>query len=279
MMSNPPFKRVLVPLDGSLPATTALQAGEKLADRWGASLQVLTIIEKTQMPSAIHHIIRKQVARINRRPDVDVRSLSYSLAEDIAGEFDSVGDTFVVMSSWARGRTAGLHSNVAEDVFRLVRQPMLLVGPDVEIADDWPNGPLYISVDGTSFSEAVIGSAALFAKSIGIEPRLLTVVEPGAIPAGVDPAVEGNPLARLADRVEAVVGRPVSYDVLHGSDPAREVVDYVERYGGSVIALSTHARTGAARLARGSVAMGVVSHASCPVLIARPAVDPAVRDQ
>lgn len=278
MMSNTPYKRILVPLDGSLPATTALHVGERLAERWDASLQVLTIIEKTQMPAAIHHIIQKQVARIGRRPDVDVRSLSYSLAEDIASEFDSVGDTFVVMSSWARGRTAGLHSNVAEDVFRLVRQPMLLVGPDVEIDEDWPNSPLYITVDGTSFSEAVIGSAAQFAGSLGVEPRLVTVVEPDAIPAGVDRAVEGNPLARLADKVEAVVGRPVSYDVLHGSDPAREVVDYVRRYGGSVIALSTHARTGASRLAHGSVAMEVVSHASCPVLIDRPAVDPTVRE-
>lgn len=264
------YRRVLVPLDGSLPATAALKVGEQLADRWGADLQVLTLIEKSQMPGGVHHLIEKQVARIHRKPKVEVRSLSYSVAEDIAGEFDTVDDTFVVMSSWARGRTAGLVRNVAEDVFRLVRHPMLLTGPTVEVADDWPSGPLYISVDGSHFSETVVRSAALFAKSLSMEIRLVTVIDPSALPAGTNPAVESNALARLAEDAQAVTGREVNYDVLHGSDPAAEILDYARRYGASAIAMATHVRSGASRLAHGSVAMDVVSDAHCPVLIDRP---------
>ncbi|MGI9598856.1 MAG: universal stress protein [Acidimicrobiales bacterium] len=266
------YSRVLVPLDGSLPATAALQVGERLADRWGADLQVLTLIEKSQIPAGVNHLIRRQVARIDLKPKVEVRSISYSVAEDIAEEFDVVDDTFVVMSSWARGRTAGLVSNVAEDVFRLVRQPMLLTGPTVEISTDWPDGAMHIAVDGTDFSEAVVRSAALLAKSIAVDIKLVTVVERSAVPAGTNPAVETNALARLATEVEAIVGREVDYDVLHGSDPASEIIDYAKRYGAAAIAMSTHVRSGADRLAHGSITMDVVSHAHCPVLIDRPSI-------
>ncbi len=264
------YSRVLVPLDGSLPATAALKAAEQLADRWGADLQVLTLIEKSQIPAGVHHLIDKQVARINRKPTVDVRSLSYTVAEDIAGEFDAVDGTFVVMSSWARGRTAGLLPNVAEDVFRMVRQPMLLTGQNVDVADDWPNGPLFVSVDGSHFSEAVVRSAAQFAKSLSMEVRFVTVVDPASVPADMNPAVETNSLARLAEDTQDIVGREVNYDVLHGSDPAGEIADYAKRYGAAAIAMATHVRSGRSRLAHGSVAMDVISHAHCPVLIDRP---------
>lgn len=262
-----------MPLDGSLPATGALRVGERLADRWGAELKVLTLIEKSQIPAGVHHLIEKQVARIGGQPTVDVRPLSYSVAEDIAGEVDLVDDTFVVMSSWARGRAAGLAPNIAEEVFRLVRQPMLLVGPTVEDASDWPNGPLHLAVDRSHFGETVVRSAALFAKSLSLEVRLVTVVDPSTVPTDVNPAIETNDLIRLADDARAITGRAVSYDVLHGTDPGREIHDYARRYGASAIAMATHVRSGTSRLAHGSVAMDVVGHAHCPVLIDRPPVD------
>lgn len=244
-----------------------------MAVAWGADLQVLTLIKKGQIPLGMHRLIRKQVDRIELEASVSVRSVSYTVAEDIAGEFDLVDNTFVVMSSWARGRAAGIVANVAEDVFRLVRRPMLLTGPEVDIDDEWPNGPMYIGVDGTHFSESVVRAAAELAVSLSVEPRVLTVIDPAAVPAGANPAAETNSLAAAAAAAESITGSDVTYDALHGSDPAAEIVDYAKRYGASVIAMSTHVRSGAARLLHGSVAMDVVSHAHCPVLIDRPPSD------
>ncbi|MGH1488930.1 MAG: universal stress protein [Acidimicrobiales bacterium] len=269
-ISKTTFSRVLVPLDGSLPATTALKVGEQLADRWGADLQVITLIEKSRVPTGINHLIEKQLARINLNPKVEVRPISFGVAEDIAGEFDSVDDTFVVMSSWARGRSAGLLTNVAEDVFRLVRQPMLLTGTDVELPDDWPSGPLLICVDGSHFSEAIIQSAVLFAKGLSMEVSFVSVVDSSALPAGANPVAESNFLARLAGDAQVVLGREVNYDVLHGPDPAEAIADYANHHGASAIAMATHVRSGISRLTHGSVAMDVVSKAHCPVLIDRP---------
>lgn len=266
-------KRVLVPLDGSLPATSALHAGERLADRWDAELHVLTLVKQGQGATGVNHIIERQVSRLQHRPRVDIRSLSYSIAEDIASEFDRVDDTLVVMSTWARGRSAGLMTNVAEDVLRLVRVPILLLGPEVEIDDHWPRGPMFITTDGSHFAESVVEPAVHMAELLGVELRLLTVVDPTAVPAGIDPAAEANAVARLSDAVEVLSGKPADYDVLHGQHPASAIVDYAERYGGALIAMSTHGRSGASRIALGSVAMDVVRHARCPVLLGRPLQD------
>ena len=266
-------KRILVPLDGSLPATSALVVGERLADRWDAELHVLTLIKQGHIASGVNHIIERQVSRLEHRPKVDIRSLSYSIAEDIAAEFDRVDETLVVMSTWARGRSAGLMTNVAEDVLRLVRSPILVLGPDVEIDDDWPNGPVFITTDGSHFAESVVEAAIRLAGLLDVEPRLITVIDPAAVPAGIAPAAETNAVATLSEKIEALSGKPADYDVLHGQHPANAIVDYAERYGGSLIAMSTHGRSGPSRIALGSVAMDVVRHARCPVLLGRPLVD------
>ncbi len=267
------FNRILIPLDGSLPATSALQAAEELADRFDANLHVLTLTRKRREGIGLARIIDRQVARIEKHPKVDVRPLSYSVAEDIAAEFDKVDDTLVVMSTWARGRSAGLIGNVAEDVLRLLRQPVLLLGPAVDIQPGWLDGPLFVSTDGSDFGDSVSPFAERFAEQLGLEPRLIAVIDSSKVPAGVDPTGEANSLAGLARSMVSPTGQPVTYDVLHGDHPATEIVDYAKRYRASMIAMSTHGRSGAWRVSAGSVAMDVIRHAHCPVLLNRPSTD------
>ncbi|MGB5759270.1 MAG: universal stress protein [Acidimicrobiales bacterium] len=264
------FNRILTPLDGSLPATYALVAAEDLANRFDADLQVLTLTQKGRSEIGLSRIIERQVARIEHHPRVDIRPLSYTVAEDIAGEFDRVDGTLVVMSTWARGRAAGFVSNVSEDVLRLVREPIVMVGPDTLVEDGWLDGPMFITTDGSPFGDSIVPFAGQFAVDAGLEPWLISVVDDSKIPAGVDRAGEVNAVAVLADSMEAVVGKPVNYDVLHGHEPAKAIAEYAERHDASLIAMSTHGRSGVWRLTQGSVAMDVVKHAGCPVLLNRP---------
>ncbi len=264
--------RVLVPLDGSITSPAALTVGRQLAEKWDAELQVLALVEKGQASSGIETLTKRLLDRIDLKPKLEVRRIAYSAAEDIAGEFDLVPDTFVVLSSWARGRSAGVVPNLAEDVFRLVRQPMLLVGPKVEARSDWPDGPLHISIDGSGFSETIAKSAVLFAKSLQIDVRFVTVFDPEDAPGGPDISLETNAIARLADQAQAVLGREANYDVLHSPQPNREIPSYAKRYGAAAIAMATHMRSGVSRLAHGSVTMDVVGQAHCPILVDRPSV-------
>ncbi|MGI9594629.1 MAG: universal stress protein [Acidimicrobiales bacterium] len=267
------FDRILIPLDGSLPATSALYAGEQLADRLDADLHVLTLTGKGRDDVGLGRLIERQVARIEGRPKVDVRPLSYSVAEDIAGEFDKVDETLVVMSTWARGRVAGVFGNVAEDVLRMVRHPVVMLGPEAVIEDRWLAGPLLVTTDGSHFGDSIAPFAERFGSALDLQPQLITVVDPTKVPAGLAMAAESNSVAGLAAGMTPATGGPVAYDVLHGSEPAREIADYANRYEASMIAMSTHGRSGAWRVTSGSVAMDVVRHARCPVLLSRPPSD------
>jgi nucleotide-binding universal stress UspA family protein len=57
--------------------------------------------------------------------------------------------------------------------------------------------------------------------------------------------------------------------VVRGLEPARGVVDVARELPAAYVVVGTHARRGFARLALGSVAMRVVRHAPCPILVIR----------
>lgn len=264
--------RILVPLDGSLPATAALTVGNELAARLDAELHVLALIEKGRDATAVHDLIRRQVSRIDGEPTVDIRSLVYGVPDDIAAEFDSTEDTLLVMQTWARGRSAGVVGNISEEVMRLIRKPMVVVGPNSRVTD-WPTGPMFIATDGSPHGDGIAEQAATLGLALGLTPELVTVVDPSKVPAGVSIAAESNSIAGLAGSVGASTGSVINYDVLHGPDPATVIVDHADHRGASLVAMSTHGRSGIARLAEDSVAMDVVRYIDCPVMLYRPPAD------
>jgi len=57
---------------------------------------------------------------------------------------------------------------------------------------------------------------------------------------------------------------------VHG-EAAAEIVRVAKEKGADLIVLSSHGRTGLGRILFGSTAEAVVRHASCPVLVVKPA--------
>ncbi|MEM7274084.1 MAG: universal stress protein [Actinomycetota bacterium] len=267
------FDRILIPLDGSLVASSALVVGEHLADRWDADIKILSLVQAGALSTALDQSVRTQADRIARKRQVDIRDVSYSVVEDIAHEFDEVDDTLVVMSTLARSHGAAVRSNVAEDVMRHIRHPMLLVGPGDELPAGWPSGPFYVCTDGSPFAESIVPTANAWARSLSLEPTVLSVIDDRKVPADIPAAAESNAAARAAKGMEAATGASVQFETLHGPDPAKAIIDFAERNGAAMIAMATHGRSGLHRLMFGSVAMDVVRGATCPVLVDRPSVD------
>ncbi len=264
------FDRILVPLDGTATATNALIVGARLAERWQADLTILTLIRRGDRILMVDKIVAEQAEKLAGPVSVEIRDLAYSVVEDIAEEFDEVDRTLVVMSTEARGRTAGLIGNTAEDVFRHTRQAMVLVGPDDVIPDEWPSGPFLVCTDGSDFAESVADDAAAWADALALRIEVVTVVDPAKVPAGVPMVGEINTPARMARRLTALLPKPIDYEALHGPDPAVAIADHAKGRRAALIALATHGRTGLDRVAHGSVAMDVVRRSRCPVLISRP---------
>lgn len=140
------------------------------------------------------------------------------------------------------------------------------------------------TTDGSRFAETALPYAVGLAKQCRAELRALSVVE-NPIFYGVPEAtalydaefyrslsselekIAGTALER-AREAAAEAGVECTTRLRHGG-PADEVLGEAKEWGADAIVLSTHGRSGLARLLLGSVANNVVNHAPCPVLLCR----------
>lgn len=159
-----------------------------------------------------------------------------------------------------------------------------------------------VTLDGSSFSEAVLPEAARLLRGTEAEVHLLTVAEePKAtaaysekepLTAGVPapggvvrmkaaPTVEtkAQAIGRITDELrEFLIAQAVPFErvgiryhtAVRFGDPAEEILRYAEKEDVDLIMMATHGHTGFARLVFGSVASRVVSSGVCPVLLVRP---------
>ena len=159
-----------------------------------------------------------------------------------------------------------------------------------------------VTLDGSSFSEAVLPDAARLLGGTEAEVHLLTVAEePRATaarpegepltvgvpaPGGVvrmkaAPTVEtkAQAIGRITDELRQFLiaegiplekaGIQVRTAVRFG-EPAEEILQYASVHRIDLIMMATHGHTGLARLVFGSVASRVVASGVCPVLLVRP---------
>ncbi|MGI9595278.1 MAG: universal stress protein [Acidimicrobiales bacterium] len=201
--------------------------------------------------------------------NIEVQLVDADSAKFLA-ELDHHPDSLVVMGARGRSRAGGLLGELAEDVLHHTGQPIVLVGPHAFVSSDWPRGPLMLCSDGTPFAETMAIPSAAMAKSLGVEPRVVSVTSGPPRGACVDASTPTGSMSSLNGLVESIIGREVHCDLLHGTDPAAVIVEHAHWYGASLVALTTHSRTGLPRMRTGSIAMKVINLARCPVLLKNP---------
>lgn len=141
-----------------------------------------------------------------------------------------------------------------------------------------------IPVDGSDTSLQILPHVTRFLKSEETEIVLLYVAEP---PQMVQLGEPDNPdLVIYADQEAASIeagfvssmGMHVRYldhagfkvtTAVRFGDPATEIERYIAAAKVDLVAMTTHGRTGLARVLMGSVAQHVVNHAKVPVLLFR----------
>jgi nucleotide-binding universal stress UspA family protein len=131
---------------------------------------------------------------------------------------------------------------------------------------------LLIPIDGSPESASALSPARVLARSLGAEMVLIRVVptadgrlsvlnSPELDRARAELEAVATTLRSSAVRMEVVVSQ---------GDPAEAIVAEVQSDGADLVVMSTHARSGLARLALGSVAERVVAHSQVPVMLVRP---------
>jgi nucleotide-binding universal stress UspA family protein len=254
----------VVPLDGSAFAEHALPVARSFASRVEGSLLLVT----THWDHDSHEP-EAYIERIaSEQHDVPVKTVvvhDRTAADAITLVAREDGDRGVCMTSHGRGglRWAMLGS-VAEDVVRRSERPVLLVGRHCATDPVARRGPVLLCVDGSASSEFVAPAAAAWADRLGLGLEVAVVVHPLDVPDAEHPEELLDPITeRLA--AHGVACAPA---MLRAGYPAGALADHADSIGASMIAMTTRARRGAGRVALGSVSMGVLGSARCPVLVA-----------
>lgn len=281
------YRHVLVPLDGSEFAMAVLPTARALAHRFGAELHVVSVIDGHRDEE--NREVLRAYAIEALGGDVAGDRVHVVVGDDTADAIDStaadLGDSLVCMSTHGHGRVAGsIVGSVARSVLERAGRPVVVVGPAAAHPSHASVAPKPLStsrlvacVDGGEASEAVLPVATAWARALGMELTILTVAEP--VPAPVRP--EGSwhrhhgpdvdadrYVADLAARWQGAAEAVDAVAVYDPIGPADGLEAHLEERPAGLVAVTTHARSGARRLLLGAGAAAIVSRSAVPVLVA-----------
>jgi nucleotide-binding universal stress UspA family protein len=258
-------KTLIVPVDGTITSEQALRVARRLADSFGeCEVVALAAAAGDREGQAREHLQRV----IDDVGDKTVRA-EFVVDDDLAGVIArtaaSVPDGVVCMTTYGRGRlTEAFVSSLASDVLRLVKVPVLLVGPQCR-PDWWQAPPRVLACWSGAESNGILAPARDWAHALDAELWVASVFHPLDTEMAAHPRHEFEPALDHLGRGVAARLLPIRSEY-----PAGALVEAATNHAVSVVAITTHAREGISRLALGSVAMQVVHESPCPVLVVGP---------
>lgn len=172
--------------------------------------------------------------------------------------------------------------SVSESVVRRVNVPVLLVPAaptPPSLAHRVSIDHVLVPIDGSPLADTVIPHARAIAEAMDARLTLFTVNEEEMLPPPpglaafeyVEPtASEASALLKRAAAEFRASGVPVETATSIARDRGAAILEFAESHAVDLIAMSTHGRRGIGRLVAGSVASGVLHHATVPVMLYRP---------
>jgi nucleotide-binding universal stress UspA family protein len=260
------FSTFVVPLDGSPYAERALPIATALAERAGGNLMLVSVADRTgpydpkdylDEVTATPRPVPVEKVSVTCEPDAPVAS------EAIAKIVLESDERIVCMTTHGRrGLRWALLGSVAEEIVHRSDRPTLLVGHHCR--DDFLTDARYLlaCVDGPESSAGLAPAVTHWAKRLDLEVHAAKVVHPLDVETSEHSEKVLNPIVEAlggADRVTATL--------LTATYPEGALSDYASDLKAAIVATSSHSRTGMARFALGSMTMGLVHHAHCPVLM------------
>jgi nucleotide-binding universal stress UspA family protein len=296
------YKRILVALDGSRLSENVLPYTRFLAKRLQISVTLLRVASpQSQNPmSTAERVLPgdvaadasrtfcnylKKVADSFPKPStVDCIVAVGDPAEVIVDRAGTDIGTLIIMGTHGiSGVRRWLLGSVAEKVLQMTTNPLLLVrGGHALKTIEAPVKTIVVPLDGSALAEKVLPHVSDMATKLDLEIVLLRVYALPLIyrdsqhyyPPYPDQLIENlkEEAEKYLDQKAAQLKKnglgQVSCASLEG-DSAEQIIDFARKMPGSFIAMSTHGRSGIARLILGSITGRVVRHSSEPVLVIR----------
>lgn len=295
------FRHLLVPLDGSHLAESALPVAEVLATRLPARVTLFHAVEQNP-PATVHgerHLSAQSEAEVylaaaaawlaqrGVTAEVVVRKEGTDVAATIATVAADVGADLVVLCTHGRGGLrALLFGRVAQKVLQHGTIPVFLIKPG-EGDRDRPVTlrRLLVPLDGSDTAETALPAASGMGGAFGAEIMLMWVVPTVGTISGERAAVTRLMPTAAAALLDAEAAQAVAYleevaarlraegrnvtPLVERGEPVRVLVDEAARRDADLIVIATHGRSGVGAVWAGSVASRIVAQATRPVLLIR----------
>lgn len=295
------FRHLLVPLDGSRLAEAVLPATASLAERFGATVTLLHVMER-DAPATIHgepHLTEvgdaeRYLGEVERRLALRDRPVARhvhvtkegDVARAIVQHGEELQADLIVLSTHGRGGLRDLVvGSIAQRVLKRGTAPIFLIHPAGATPPPFACRTILVPLDGTAAHEPALDVAVELAGRFGARLHLVIVVPtpatlsgdtaaagvmmPLATSALLDLATEGAAeyVRRQVERLRAA-GLQATAQVSRG-EPAANLVEAAERTEADVITMASHGRAGLQAFWAGSVSAKVLARFGRPVLLVR----------
>lgn len=274
------MKTILVPTDFSDVAKNATDIAGQLAQKIGAEIMLLHVVEDASVTSvqytgelAVPHIedrlfiykliekakyefntIREKFANVNVREEIRVGNPYYSV-QDMISEYNI--DLVVMGTTGASGAKEFFIGSNAEKVVRHAKCPVLTVHGEVKD----------INVKNIAFATGLkdaqgkhIEVIKVIEEYFDVKTHIVRVNTPNNFQTDIDSVRELHEYAANSGIK--------NYDVRVYNDVTEEegIIHFADEINADLIVMATHGRKGLAHLIAGSIAEEVVNHTQRPVL-------------
>ena len=266
--------RILIPLDGSPQGDSALDAIGPLLRMHHPEVLLLGVMDEEHFdPKRRTHL--DFTCNALRSKGVDA-SIALREGKDAATQILDFarerGVDLIAMSTHGRSGLSRIFvGSVTEEVLRRTEVPLLVCRPGAAVGE-WDR--IVVALDGSERAEEILPEAARIARAQKAGVDLVRVALPVVSAGGVGEFPLVFPAENPLPYLKAVSGRLQAEGVdaravgLEGR-AAFEILKYAKDNNAGLICMTTHGRTGVARVLLGSIAEEVLRHATCPVLLRR----------
>lgn len=278
------FDRILVPTDGSEPASAALEYAGEIAARSAVTVHVLHVrdTDQAEAEATIDDLVAddRPWAAEATAPVIDEVRTGEPVDAILEFAVERSVDAIVMGTRGRKGVGRLLLGSITEDVVRDADVPVLVVRAGDDVRRPYPPGRVLVPTDGSTHAEAALERAISLVEGLeadtddagAIDCHVLSAIDvaPSEVTEGSDlrldrleshteTVVEG-----AVDRVESA-GIEVTGAIRHGSI-YRSITTYADKHDVELIVIGTHGRSGLDRLLLGSVTERVLRTAPVPVL-------------
>lgn len=281
------YDQILVPVDGSDPATAALDHALDIAADHDATVHAINVAD-TNVPSLTRvgvdvvdalvqegaKVVDEARQRGERRDISMVTEVIQGEPAEIILEYDESYDIDLLVMGTRGQRDLGEYvlGNVTDQVVTTTETPVITVRSALD-ASSYPYGTVMVPTDGSDSASMAVERGAEIAAHNGAALQLLFVVDDQLLgldtrsaAAGDRLEADGEDLLEAAAEIAAEQGcTDITATVEHGS-VRDEIKSYADRQGVDLIVMGTQGRTGIDQRLLGSITERVLRTAPVPVL-------------